>query len=76
MVESGVKCFSTLKLWCMHIAVQLTVGIPKSLHLNPLSCPGNLTKSNSEDLRSSLVSALELCSNKSLCQESDIPLIH
>ena len=41
-----------------------------------LSYPGNLTKSNSEDLWSSLVSTPELHSNKSLCQESDIPLIH
>ena len=41
-----------------------------------LSYPGNLTKSNSEDLWSSLVSTPELCSDKSLCQESDIPLIH
>ena len=38
--------------------------------------PRNLTKSNSEDLWSSPVSTLELRSNKSLCQESDIPLIH
>ena len=38
-----------------------------------LSYPGNLTKSNSEDLWSSLVSTPELHSNKSLCQESDIP---
>ena len=41
-----------------------------------MSYPGNLTKSNSKDLQISLVSTLELCSNKSLCQESDIPLIH
>ena len=40
-----------------------------------VSYPGNLT-SNSEDLQSSPVSTPELCSNKSLCQESDIPLIH
>ena len=43
---------------------------------NLMSYPGNLTKSNSKDLWSSLVSTPELCSNKSLCQESDIPLIH
>ena len=49
------------------------LAIPKS---ESLSYPGNLTKSNSEDLRSSLVSTLELHSNESLCQESDIPLIH
>ena len=41
-----------------------------------VSYPGNLAKSNSEDLQSSPVSSLELNSNKSLCQESDIPLIH
>ena len=41
-----------------------------------MSYPGNLTKSNSEDLQSSPVSIPELHSNKSLCQESDIPLIH
>ena len=41
-----------------------------------VSYPGNLTKSNSKDLQSSPVSTLELRSNKSLCQESDIPLIH
>ena len=41
-----------------------------------VSYPGNLAKSNSEDLQSSPVSSLELRSNKSLCQESDIPLIH
>ena len=41
-----------------------------------LSYPGNLTKSNSKDLWTSLVSTPELHSNKSLCQESDIPLIH
>ena len=42
----------------------------------PLSHPGNLTKSNSDDLRSSPVSTPELRSNKSLYQESDIPLNH
>ena len=41
-----------------------------------VSHPGNLTKSNSDDLRSSPVSTPELCSNKSLYQESDIPLNH
>ena len=41
-----------------------------------VSYPGNLAKSNSEDLQTSPVSSPELCSNKSLCQESDIPLIH
>ena len=41
-----------------------------------LSHPGNLTKSNSDDLRSSPVSTPELRSNKSLYQESDIPLNH
>ena len=41
-----------------------------------MSYPGNLTKSNSEDLKSSPVSTPELRSNKSLCQESDIPLNH
>ena len=41
-----------------------------------MSYTGNLAKSNSEDLWTSLVSSLELRSNKSLCQESDILLIH
>ena len=41
-----------------------------------LSHPGNLTKSNSNDLWSSPVSTPELRSNKSLYQESDIPLNH
>ena len=41
-----------------------------------LSHPGNLTKSNSDDLQSSPVSTPELHSNKSLYQESDIPLNH
>ena len=41
-----------------------------------VSYPGNLAKSNSEDLQTSPVISPELCSNKSLCQESDIPLIH
>ena len=41
-----------------------------------LSYPGNLAKSNSEDLQTSPVSSPELCSNKSLCQKSDILLIH
>ena len=41
-----------------------------------MSHPGNLTKSNSDDLRSSPVSTPELRSNKSLYQESDIPLNH
>ena len=47
-----------------------------SSHRNSLSYPGNLAKSNSEDLWTSLVSTPELHSNKSLCQESDILLIH
>ena len=47
-----------------------------SLLLKILSYPGNLAKSNSKDLWTSLVSSLELHSNKSLCQESDILLIH
>ena len=47
-----------------------------SLLLKILSYPGNLAKSNSEDLWTSLVSSPELHSNKSLCQESDILLIH
>ena len=41
-----------------------------------VSHPGNLTKSNSDDLRSSPVSTPELRSNESLYQESDIPLNH
>ena len=45
-------------------------------HISLLSHPGNLTKSNSDDLRSSPVSTPELRSNKSLYQESDIPLNH
>ena len=46
-----------------------------SYHVS-MSYPGNLTKSNSKDLWSSPVSTPELRSNKSLCQESYIPLIH
>ena len=46
-------------------------------HFPPeVSHPGNLTKSNSDDLRSSPVSTPELRSNKSLYQENDIPLNH
>ena len=41
-----------------------------------VSHPGNLAKSNSEDLQTSLVSTPELHSDKSLYQESDILLIH
>ena len=41
-----------------------------------VSYPGNLAKSNSEDLQTSPVSILELCSNKSLYQEGGILLIH
>ena len=51
-------------------------SLSKALDTPFLSYFGNLTKSNSKDLQSSLVSTLGLCSNKSLCQESDIPLIH
>ena len=47
-----------------------------ALSLLELSYPGNLAKSNSKDLQSSLVSTLELCSNKSLYQENDILLIY
>ena len=41
-----------------------------------LSYPGNMAKSNSNDLQTSPVSSLELHSNNSLCQKSDILLIH
>ena len=41
-----------------------------------MSYPENLAKSNSKDLQTSPVSSLELHSNKSLCQENDILLIH
>ena len=41
-----------------------------------LSYPGILTKSNSNDFQTSLESSLELCSNKSLCQESDSALFY
>ena len=44
--------------------------------VSSLSHPGNLTKSNSDDLQSSPASTPELHSNKSLYQESDIPLNH
>ena len=45
-------------------------SLPKNLCLCHI--PGNLAKSNSEDLQTSLVSSPELHSNKSLCQENDI----
>ena len=55
--------------------IQLIPTLSRSNCLT-LSYPGNLAKSNSEDLWTSLVSTLELHSNKSLYQESDNLLIH
>ena len=56
---------------CFHIKVCATI-----LQSGVVSHPGNLTKSNSDDLWSSPVSTPELRSNESLYQESDIPLNH
>ena len=50
-----------------------TYDVYGSNHL--MSYPGNLTKSNSDDLQPSPVSTPELHSNKSLCQESEITKI-
>ena len=80
-VNNGVE---NLYIWLIGATTWLTCGAHGcelsamvQVKLTGLvSYPGNLTKSNSDDIWSSPVSTPELHSNKSLCQESNIPLNH